>query len=192
MALYVCDIHCELREVVLRDKPQTMLDISPKGTVPVLQLPDGEVLEESLDIMLWALSLNDPLQWLPSDPSEQIELIARNDDEFKNALDRYRYPDRYSGVDALEQRALGYAFLEMLEARLEQHIYLYSDHAMLSDIAIFPFVRQYANTDTDWFAAQPIPRLQQWLSNLVESELFAAVMGKYAQWHEGDERVVFP
>ncbi|WP_269748608.1 glutathione S-transferase [Sphingobium chungbukense] len=173
----------ELREVVLRDKPASMLAISPKGTVPVLLLPDGRVLEESLDIMHWALGQNDPEHMLAGEDST---LIAANDGPFKSHLDRYKYASRH-GSDPMEHRDEAMAWLATLEMRLERSVYLTGDRQSLTDIAIFPFVRQFAATEPEWFAAQSLPRVQRWLDGYLGSELFARAMIRLKPWVEGDE-----
>ena len=189
MAIAVSGVPVELREVVLRDKPQEMLDLSPKGTVPVLALPDGNVLEESLDIMRWALGRNDPEGWL-----EHInqDLIAGNDGPFKHALDRYKYPHRYGLVDGLAYRYSAGTHLETLENALVSSPYLAGSNRGFTDIATFPFVRQFAATDPDWFASQPWPNLQVWLETLATSTLFAQTMTRYQQWKYGDLPTHFP
>ena len=195
MGLYASHQICELREVLLRDKPDHMLQQSPKGTVPVLILQDGTVLDESLDILDWALERNDPNGWLtPTAGSrgDMQELIAENDGPFKNNLDRYKYPTRYDNVDALEQRAGGLVFLESLNARLSKQPYLFGETESLADIAIFPFIRQFANTDRAWFDALDLKPLQDWLSLYLESALFKAIMLKWPVWSEGQDLVVFP
>lgn len=178
MALHSSGIKVETREVVLRDKPQVMLDISPKGTVPVLVLDDGTVLEESLDIMRWALEQNDPEEWLKG---TDTALIAANDGPFKHHLDRYKYSTRHD-TDPDEHRSAAFAILQQLNARLEKSQFLCGDSRSFADIAIFPFIRQFANADKMWFDAQPIGNLQSWLAGLVESQLFADIMIKREQW----------
>ena len=185
MALIISGQQVELREVVLRDKPASMLALSPKGTVPVLALPGGEVIEESLDIMRWALRLDDPEGWLEGDDAA---LIAANDGAFKQHLDRYKYATRH-GSDPLEHRAAGMAWLGELEARLESGAFLCGGRRMLADIAIFPFVRQLAAADQAWFDAQPLPRVQAWLRALIGSELFDRAMVRRAAWQLGDAAV---
>ena len=184
LALAASETQVEHREVLLRDKPAEMLAVSPKATVPVLVLPDGCVIEESLDIMRWALGCNDPLGWLP--PGDKMfELVARNDGPFKQALDRYKYPDRYEGEDALENRARGVEFLTALEARLTGSTFLFGEAMSLADAATFPFVRQFAHTDRDWFDAQALPHLQAWLTAHLASPIFASVMTKHPVWVPG-------
>ncbi len=188
-----------LREVVLRDKPPELIAASPKATVPVLVLPDGQVIEQSIDIMLWALRLHDPQAWL-NPPSGSIDgmltLIARNDSNseggFKYHLDRYKYPNRYPGTDAAQHRSGGAAFLMELEHRLEATVCLFGNRPALADMAIAPFVRQFAATDPDWFAGQPWPRLQAWLTTITTGPRFNHVMGKYPQWRAGAQPTLFP
>ncbi|WP_417492722.1 glutathione S-transferase [Maricaulis sp.] len=181
LALAASETEVQHREVLLRDKPAEMLAASPKGTVPVLVLPDGEVIEESLDIMRWALGQNDPRGWLaPGDA--MFELMAVNDGPFKRALDRYKYPNRYEGEDALENRARGLEILTGLETRLTASPFLCGAAMSLADASIFPFVRQFAHTDRDWFAQQPLPALQAWLAAHLASPIFAAVMKKRPVW----------
>ena len=178
----------ELREVSLKNKPAEMLAASPKGSVPVLVLPGGQVIEESLDIMRWALAQNDPNDWLAPRLDDMLALIAGNDGEFKYALDRYKYPNRYcleSGGDteafALTQRIEAASWLQTLEPRLAQG-WLFGSQASLADMAILPFVRQFVHTDAIWFAAQPWPQLQVWLDGFKESALFKSVIVKHKPW----------
>ena len=189
MAIAVSGVSVELREVVLRDKPPEMLAASPKGTVPVLLLSGGKVIDESLDIMRWALGQNDPQGWLAEDGDA---LIAENDDRFKTALDAYRYPNKHGVTDPAEPRADGMAFLVQLQKRLETQTFLCGERPTLADIAIFPFVRQFAATDADWFNAQPLPHLQGWLEHHVGSPMFAQIMGRYPQWQVEDAPTPFP
>jgi len=183
MALIASGIACEIREVKLRDKPPEMLAASPKGTVPVLVLPDGKVIDESIDIMRWALGHSDPEDWLAGD---DVALIATNDGTFKHHLDRYKYADRHD-TDPAEHRAAGLAILRDLEARLTAS-YLCGARRTLADIAIMPFVRQFAETDRGWFDAQPLPRVQHWLADLRASALFETAMVRRDPWRsETDE-----
>ncbi len=181
LALAASETQVEHREVLLRDKPAQMLAASPKGTVPVLVLPDGHVIAESLDIMRWSLDRNDPRGWLA--PGEAMfELVAINDGPFKAALDRYKYPNRYPDEDALENRARGLEILTGLEARLARSPCLCGAEMSLADAAIFPFVRQFAHTDREWFAQQALPHLQAWLAAHLASAIFTGVMQKYPVW----------
>ena len=195
MALYSAGIGCELREVKLANKPPEMIAISPKGTVPILQFESSTVLEESLAIMRWALSQNDPEDWLAGDDPE---LIALNDGPFKHHLDRYKYPTRYpdeaGGDEATfryDHRTGGLAILTQLDARLAQQKQLCGPRRSFADIALFPFIRQFANTDRDWFDAQGLAHLHEWLEGHLASDLFAAVMPKYTPWQAGDAPIAF-
>ncbi len=184
----------ELREVVLKDKPQAMLDISPKATVPVLQLTDDKVLEESLDIMQFALSKAPDLSptLYPNHLQHDInELIEFNDGPFKWALDRYKYADRYEESEAF-YREQGEVFLTRLNERLEHSPFLMGDEVTLADLAIFPFVRQFAHVNKAWFEASPYTHLQTWLGHWLESPLFIRIMKKYTQWAVENEPVYFP
>lgn len=177
MALRYAGISVETREVVLGDKPRHMLAVSPKGTVPVLVLPDGKVIDESLDIMAWALAQQDPDGWLTDNRLFQ-ELITENDSSFKRALDQYKYAARFPEQSAEVYRQQGERFLARLEALLSEHAYLLSEKLTQADVAIFPFIRQFSMVDRDWFAEAPYPHLRQWLAGLLDSELFNAVMQK--------------
>jgi len=179
MAIWAANIQVAIREISLRDKPAHLLQISPKGTVPVLQLPDGTVLEQSLDIMQWALAQHDPQDWLNADCEAVGQLIALNDGDFKKALDRYKYPDRYPEHTQEFYRAQGEHFLQRLEVALGQYDYLLGDKPSIADVAIFPFIRQFAAVDAEWFASSPYPRLRVWLEEWLESALFTEVMQKF-------------
>ena len=176
----------ELREVELRNKPQAMLLISPKGTVPVLQLEDGKVLAESLDIMLWALQQNDPEHWLNAAGLDHAKALIRgNDEPFKYFLDRYKYADRYPAYSELYYRQQGELFLVDLEGLLTQSAYLCGEHFSLADAAILPFIRQFSAVDPAWFKDSPYPLLRQWLKHFLASTLFKQVMTKYPYWQAG-------
>tara|TARA_B100000609_G_scaffold130_1_gene103 strand:- start:6708 stop:7250 length:543 start_codon:yes stop_codon:yes gene_type:complete len=174
------DYAVELREVVLRDRPDHMMEISPKGTVPVLLLPDGTVIEESLEIMQHVLD------WELSE--EEAHWVERTDEEFKFHLDRYKYPNRYHDVDKVEHRTLASAYLIDLDARLGEG----SAFAPQLNDALFPFVRQFANHDRDWFDVQPWANVHAWLAEHLDSEEFKRCMKKEKQWLEGAETVLFP
>ncbi|MEZ5742486.1 MAG: glutathione S-transferase [Sphingomonadaceae bacterium] len=187
LALGISGTRCELREVKLSAKPEAMLEASPKGTVPVLVLADGEVIDESLDIMRWALKRSDPERWLERDDPA---LVAMNDGAFKHDLDRYKYPERH-GSDVLAHRAKGLAFLQELDDRLAAGGQLCGSTRGLTDAAIMPFVRQFAAVDRDWFDNLPLPSLRAWLSGHLSSGLFAAIMVRPKPWSPGDEPAVF-
>lgn len=189
MAVAVSGVEVELREVVLRDKPAEMLAISPKGTVPVLALSDGRVIDESLDVMHWALAQNDPEGWLTH---VDAGLIAANDGPFKQALDRYKYPHRYDLADGLEHREIGLVHLTALDKALSASPLLAGQQRGFTDIALVPFIRQFAATDAVWFDALPLPNVQAWLTSLTGSALFEAIMVRRAQWKAGDAPTVFP
>ena len=185
MALTHAGIETQLREVVLRHKPQEMLTISAKGTVPVLQLPDGTVIDESLDIMRWALHQNDPDGWLDNTTSPSADsdkLIAWNDNEFKYFLDRYKYADRYPEFPQETYRQKCDPFLRELESRLNQASYLCGNRQSISDIALFPFVRQFAGVDAKWFQESPYRALIEWLTGFIDSQQFKNVMVKHKPW----------
>jgi len=190
MALLYSSINLELREVLLKDKPSSMLDISAKGTVPVLLLPDAQVLDQSRDIMHWALAIDDPQQWLNDELLESInQLIDYNDKQFKTHLDNYKYWERYPAESQEFYRAQGEIFLNMLEEHLGCHRYLLADRISMADIALFPFIRQFAFVDKNWFDQAPYPKLQIWLQGFLESPLFLATMKKLPPWQEGDSPV---
>jgi glutathione S-transferase len=178
MAIEVSGAEVEMHEVDLRHKPQVLLACSPKGTVPVLRLPDGRVIDESLDIMRWALSINDPQGWMDSEPAETLHLIEQNDGSFKQDLDRYKYPDRFPEQSAVYYRKQAETFLTALNTRLAGHSYLMRNRLSLVDVALFPFVRQFAHVDRDWFYASPYRHLIGWLDEFLQSPLFIAVMRK--------------
>ena len=190
LALKSSGIKVELREVVLSEKPAAMLSASPKGTVPVLVLTDGSVIDESLDILLWALRQNDPDGWLSTDVgrgSDRDQLIQINDGEFKFYLDRYKYWDRYPEHSMDYYRQQAEIFLQKLEQRVEQSDFVCGDTISMADMAIFPFIRQFSLVDKDWFEQSRFVYLRIWLDKLLSSELFISVMKKYPQWHDGDE-----
>lgn len=180
MALLVAGIAFDGFEIVLRDKPEALLALSPKATVPVLQLPEGQVLEESWDIVRWALASQDPLGWWSQAQSvENLDLLARNDGPFKHHLDRYKYPDRYIETDRNNHREQAIAtLLWPLENRLQRKSCLGGVSPCATDIALFPFVRQFAAVEPAWFLEQPLPALQNWLKHWLTSPLFDACMAK--------------
>ena len=178
MAIVRTGFICEHREVILRDRPEHMMEISPKGTVPVLLLPNRNVIEESLEIMQHVLS------WDLS--ADELHWVDRNDNEFKFHLDRYKYPNRYENIDSLEQRSMAKIYLDDLDEYLSKEI-----SSSLND-ALFPFVRQFANHDRDWFDAQNWDNLHDWLADNLSSDEFTLCMKKYSQWHEGDDLVTVP
>ncbi|MDP6235285.1 MAG: glutathione S-transferase N-terminal domain-containing protein [Candidatus Poseidoniaceae archaeon] len=180
MSIVRTNFQVELREVVLRDRPEHMMEISPKGTVPVLLLSDGKVIEESLEIMQHVLD------WTLSE--DEKHWVSRNDDEFKYHLDRYKYPNRYEDVDEIEHREAASSYLRDLDAFLGLKDGL-SD--ALSD-ALFPFVRQFANHDRVWFDSQSWNHVHLWLAQNLDSEAFKTCMVKYKQWVSGNQPIMFP
>lgn len=180
MALILAGIAFDAHEVSLRDKPPAMLTLSPKGSVPVMLLPDGRVLEQSWDIMQWALTQKGTEEWWArSQTPENLEWLARNDGEFKFQLDRYKYPERYANADGINYRnAALQTFLLPLNARLERTDYLGGEQPCATDIAIFPFVRQFAAVEPNWFAQLAMPSLQRWLANWLSSDWFVHCMQK--------------
>ncbi|CAJ0684819.1 hypothetical protein LMG18102_00278 [Ralstonia mannitolilytica] len=169
-------------EIVMRDKPAELLALSPKGTVPVLRLPDGTVLEESLDIMRWAFEPDDAQGWWRrAQADDNLALLRTNDGEFKRLLDRYKYPERYPNEAVPRETARAQAveaLLMPLESRLQHQRYLGGAQPCAADLAIFPFVRQFAAVQPDWFAGQPLPAVQAWLAGWLGSRLFAVCMTK--------------
>ena len=193
LAIKAAGVSVALREVVLRDKPAALVAASPKATVPVLQLPDGRVLEQSLDIMRWALALRDPHGWLRPDEHADVEaLIALNDGPFKQALDRYKYAPRHPEQPAHVHRDAAVALLlASLEVRLADRRYLLRDTPSLADLAIVPFVRQFAAVDAAWFDGAPLAHLRAWMQGLTATPLFESVMTRFDAWRPGDADVVF-
>lgn len=184
MGIWASGLEVEQREIVFWDKPNEMLQASPKGTVPVLILENGQVIDESLDILLYALHQNDPYQWLPSKEPERSladSLVALND-QFKPFLDHYKYADRHPEKTQYEHREDGCFFLNHLESALTKNLYLLNNRVSFADIAIFPFVRQFANVDKNWWSTRPYVKVDQWLTALVESDAFAAVMKNRPTW----------
>lgn len=186
LAIAVSGYRCTLREVKLSAKPEAMLTASSKGTVPVLVLPDDKVIDESIDIMRWALAKRDPEGWLEGD---DLPLIARNDGPFKHDLDRYKYPERHQ-ANPMEHRMSGMEFLTELEVRLNLTCHLCGHVRTMSDAAVAPFVRQFAAVDRRWFDDQPLPRLKAWLTKYTSSELFSLIMLRTEPWSPGDPPVM--
>lgn len=181
MALRYSAVEVAIVEVSLKAKPAEMLALSSKGTVPVLQV-DSRVIDESLEIMSWALDLHDPQDWrLRDDPEGRAltaALVEENDRVFKLHLNRYKYPERHPEYSKEYYRSQGEDFLRRLEALLATRPFLAATHPSLADVAVLPFIRQFAHVDRDWFALAPYPRLQTWLQGLLDSELFVAIMAK--------------
>jgi glutathione S-transferase len=191
MALAVAEVTVELREVSLKAKPAPMIAASPKGTVPVLILPDGRVIDESLDIVRWALGQNDPEGWL-YDEDAADPFIATNDGPFKHHLDRTKYPHRTPEADYEAHCAAALIMLEPLEAILAKSAYLNGAQRSIADIALFPFIRQFAAIEALDFQALPFPQIQRWLAIFIVSPVFATVMARHPVWSSGQAPVLFP
>ena len=189
MALLLCGRQVQLRELILRDKPEEMLAASPKGTVPVLVLPNGQVIDESLGVMEWAIGDGHEALSLPG--AEERALIERNDGPFKHDLDRYKYPSRYGDVDPLVHRSSGADFITILNEKIEGRGQLSETPQGFADIAIFPFVRQFRIADPAWFDAQGWPALHAWLERHLGSALFAEAMRKFLLWKDTGEQNLF-
>ena len=179
----------EIREIKLQEKPLEFLKLSPKGTVPVLITNSGVVLEESLDIIYWALNKNDPHKWLAKGKLENQEIIKLLDDlenKFKPNLDKYKYPSRFSGVDQFFHRDKNLCFLKKLNCYLENNKSLNCEHLSLLDYAIFPFVRQFRNVDQDWFDKLNFIFLNKWINQIIDSKDFSSIMKKFKKWEPND------
>jgi glutathione S-transferase len=195
LALDASGQSCELREVALRDKPREMVRVSAKATVPVLIDEQGSVIDESLDIMLWALRRRDPENWLlpeRGDLDQMLHLIGHFDTEFKRHLDRYKYPNRFSDADASVSRSEASKSLMVLEEKLLSSSFLFGNREALADAAIAPFVRQFSSVEPDWFDRQPWPNLLRWLQSIVSSQRFTRVMRPLKPWTSGTAGIEFP
>lgn len=195
MALKQCNIVVELREILLRDKPQDMLNHSPKGTVPVLILPAGEVIDESWDIVKWAFRKSS-LVGLQAGTTDQMidqaeRLVVESDSMFKPWLDKYKYSDKYPEHDGKYYRDRCEEFVAELNDQLQRHDYLLNDQLTIADIAISPFIRQFANVDKNWFCTTRYSHLQKWLDGILTSELFTSTMQKHEPWQSGSGKTVF-
>ena len=192
MAITTSGQTLRLREILLRDKPQDMLEASPKGTVPVLILPGGAVLDESLDVMRWALEQSDPENWLEADTEATEALIAENDGPFKHHLDRYKYATRYNADEMERHRDAGLEILRRWNERLSENGQFFGQTRSLADIALFPFVRQFRIAGPDWFDNADLPALQAWLAGHMDSALFKSIMAKHPLWKDTGEEIEFP
>ncbi|KEO91861.1 glutathione S-transferase [Erythrobacter longus] len=191
MGLWIAGITVELREVKLANKPPELGEASPKATVPVLVLQNGEVIDESIAIARWALSQNDPEGWLEGDDTD---LIAEADGPFKHHLDRYKYPNRYEheeGFGTVDHQAEGLTILKKWDARIAEQGQMCGPNRTLADIALFPFIRQFANHNRAWFDAQDLPHLHPWLKAHLASDLFKSIMPKFTPWRNGDAPIAF-
>lgn len=188
LAIASSGIQVELREIVLRNKPPEFLETSLTATVPCLQVNE-HIVDESLHIMAWALGQNDP-ENLMQMPTEGYALMLTCDGTFKQALDRYKYPNKYPDVDPIENRDAASDFIHELEQHLDEN--LFGHDPKLADFAILPFIRQFAHVDYDWFSTQPWEKTKVWLQNFKDSSRFAAIMDKYPKWVNGDAPTYFP
>ncbi|MDG1752966.1 MAG: glutathione S-transferase [Thalassotalea sp.] len=188
-----------LRDIVLSNKPQEMLDASPKATVPVLVNKESGVIEESLDIMLWAFNQNDPDDFLHqgvkdnhlNKNTEMMALITQFDDQFKGCLENYKCAKRYHETNIVECRQACEAYIAQLEQRLTQHQFLISNNESLADIALLPFIRQFARIERQWYLQAPFPKVRAWLNSYLQSAIFTKVMTKYPLWNEKQETIIF-
>lgn len=184
-----------LRDIVMKNIPDEMLVASPKGTVPVLVLNDSSVIDESIDIMLWALNKNDPMNLLyhhqANSYSNIIELIKCNDNEFVQVLNKYKAAARYHDVDEATCRQQCENYIVYYEQCLTEHDYLIGDTSSLADYAVLPFIRQFSRVDRKWFTQAPYPKLQRWLERHYKNPIFAKAMTKYPQWLDSKESVLF-
>ncbi len=195
LAIYKAKYPVALRDIVLSNKPQCMLDVSPKGTVPVLVLTSNQVLDESLAIMLWALEENDPEDLLHSHDksilANMLELIEQFDVGFKTSLNAYKCAKRYQESNVVECRQLCEVYLAQLELRLSKNNFFFSNQESLADIALVPFIRQFARVERQWYLQSPYPKLRQWLNSYLHSPLFTQVMAKNPLWLETKQEVLF-
>lgn len=189
LAIAYSGIKVELREVELKNKPVELLKISPKATIPVLQCSDGTIIDESRDIMGWALQQHDPEHWLES---AYHPLIDENDGYFKQTLDRYKYADRFPEYSQAHYRSEAVLFLEKVENLLVNHNFIQNNHLSYVDMAIFPFIRQFYFVNPVWFESAPYPHLNAWLQMHLSSDIFSKIMHKYPTWKAGNEMVTFP
>ena len=189
MALSYSKVSVEVKEILLNNRPPELLAVSIKGTVPVLCINDTTVIDESLDIMKWALIQNDPNLWIHYNKEMQFDIIEENDNEFKYWLDRYKYYDRYPENNRDYYRAKCDRYLTRLNQLLEKNQYLLTNKLLLVDVAISPFIRQFANVDKYWFK-ETYTKLSSWLNNIIESKLFASVMDKYLEYNSEQEPLI--
>ena len=184
-----------LRDIVMKNIPSEMLAVSPKGTVPVLVFEDSSVIDESIDIMIWALKQNDPNNLLyihqPDDYQEMLALIKRNDSEFVEGLNKYKAAARYHDSTEIDYRQLCEPFIYYLEQCLTKNEFLMGANPSLADYAILPFIRQFSRVDRKWYLQAPYPKLQHWLERHYQNPLFSKAMTKYPQWLDNKENILF-
>ena len=191
MVLLHSKIQCEIREIKLSNKPKEMLAISPKGTVPVLILENGDILDESLDVMLWAIEQGNLRNLFNLGKKEILDLIKINDGEFKDAIDRYKYSSLYPEKPMIEYRKMGELFLEKIESYLEKNKFIFGKNISLADLAIFPFIRQFCRVDIDWFNSSLFKKIKEWTLFFEGSENFIDIMRKIKPWTTGDKPTLF-
>ena len=192
IAIYYSKISYEHREILLKDRPKKLYELSPKGTVPVLELPDNTVIDESLDIMKWALSINDPDEWFMNKRDQQLDAIATNDQDFKKWLDRYKYHIRYPEFSMEYYRDQCEKILDIYERQLKDNRFLFSQNITLGDMALLPFIRQFAYVDITWFNQRFI-YLSKWMEDLIQAGIFQSMMKKFKIWNQLDkgEDIIF-
>jgi len=183
MALYYSKINYEHREILLRKRPEKLYRVSPKGTVPVLELPSGDVIDESFDIMKWALSMNDPEMWFDKNKEEQLNLIKLNDNKFKKWLDKYKYHVRFPEYPLEYYRKECEKILDIYEYRLKDKSFFFGTTISLADVAIMPFIRQFSNVDIGYFNNR-FSFLSKWKQSLISLEIFSKMMNKFEVWEE--------
>ena len=196
MAIFLTDIQCELREVHLKNKPQSMLDLSPKGTVPVLQIDAYKVIDESLEIVEWALGINNIFKKNKILPYQEVltkDLISLFDDEFKFHLDRYKYSVRYQDANPIQSRSKCLEILNKIENSISNSNWFFGDSINKLDICILPFIRQFRIADPEWFdSLNEIHQVKSWLKHFLKSPLLLNIMNKNDPWQEGDQALIFP
>lgn len=184
MALSASNIKIELREILLKDRPQSLYDISSKGTVPVLQINDNHIIDESLQIMIWAIEQS-KLNWTKISPEEQHKLISINDNDFKFWLNKYKYSDRFPEYSFEYYQNKCKQILSSHDQILQHNKYFFSNEIQLADVAVFPLIRQCEHVDSDWFE-NTFPNLNRWFNDIKSSKLFLSVMNKYEIWNQKD------